>query len=410
MPRQLPDSDHHRPPSLRRSNPLDGDRGEFSGATGRNLAVLVRHGDAAWRVEGLEAADCDWLQEVLTPAFTLGDNAPASGAIQPQIQVRIDASAHAALLAAAPASDTEQVSCFGLDGHVTDIRRIGDGLFHDVELGCLYRVQGSGLALELIASARRPALRIALLRVLRELAVAELPSRGALQLHAASIGTAGAALAICGPRRAGKTSLLLHLLGGGAVDYIANDRVIVAPLRARGWRVSGMPTTVSVRAGSVALFPHLRLAGLAHWRARMTLAEIAALPPPVSSATAADLSLSPAQFCRHLGLRARAQAPLAALLFPRIDPSTHGLRLRALDRRDCLRRIDTALLPPRPSVLTGESAAASTAQAQATEALCREVPGYDCILGTDVYADADGRAALLALVGGGVASARLSAC
>jgi len=68
------------------------------------------------------------------------------------------------------------------------------------------------------------------------------------------VGDRGVILA--GPKKSGKTTLLMHLLSGGGADYVANDRVAVA------WRdgvpvLRGMPTIITLREATASV-PHQR--------------------------------------------------------------------------------------------------------------------------------------------------------
>jgi hypothetical protein len=95
-----------------------------------------------------------------------------------------------------------------------------------------------------------------LLRVVREVVSEHLRRRPAtVQLHGAGVVVDGRALVCAGAKGAGKTTLLAHLLRGGAT-YLANDRVVVRGGPA-GPVAAGLPTVVSVRAGTFAWFPAL---------------------------------------------------------------------------------------------------------------------------------------------------------
>jgi hypothetical protein len=365
-----------------------------------DAAAQLRHWELRVRVASPQPSDLTWLAEALAPAFAL-EPAGAEARSDRHLSVQIDPAAYDALTGTAAPIDAEPVPCFGFDGYSARLPRCpGPALvLRDPELACLYRVDAEQRHIDVLARHWRPSLRIALLRMLRELALGRLARHQALQLHAAAVGTAAGALLIGGARRAGKTSLLLHLLRSGQVEYLANDRALVRPGPGGRLLASGMPSAVSIRAGTVALFPGLCLDALTPWRARMTLAEALALPPALPPTTRSPaLSLTPKQLCHRLGVAARAEAPLAALLFPRLDPSARGIRLQPLSGSRLRERIDGMLMPVAPSLLTGWPALVPTAIApELPAALSAAAPGYDCILGPDAYADPASAADLLAL-------------
>ena len=110
-----------------------------------------------------------------------------------------------------------------------------------------------GSDIEIVAERECPSIRMMLMRVVRELATNHLLARGALLLHASAFVLDENGVLILGPSGSGKTTLLLAALGQGAT-YVANDRVFVRGDTA----VRGVPTIVSLRAGTAAYFPGSR--------------------------------------------------------------------------------------------------------------------------------------------------------
>jgi hypothetical protein len=268
-----------------------------------------------------------------------------------------------------------------------------------------------GAHIAVLAASRRPSLRIALLRILRELALARMPGGRYLQLHAAALGNADGGLILCGDRRAGKTSLLLHLLRSGRLDFISNDRAIAFVSTDGDVMARGMPTVVSIRAGTCGLLPGLQLDRIAAWKARMTLAEALDLPEmgagelrnvrpqslPVN-ARVAKLSLSPAHLCHWLRVAPRAEAPLSVLLFPRVDPRQKGIGLSRLSPQNLAQRIESAQLPPAASMLNGwPDVPVAASSPRLPRQIADRVPGYDCVLGPDAYDDPASGEALFVL-------------
>jgi len=258
-------------------------------------------------------------------------------------------------------------------------------------------------AVVLAGSGRR--VRSALMRPMREWAMDAARQRGGLLLHAAACALAGRAVVIAGAKEAGKTSLLTYLLTAGGAGFITNDRVLVAPARGAP-RVRGIPTVVSVRSGMLALFPWLRQRiEQGCFRLHATLAECAEGARPARSWADGRLGLTTAQFCAACDCGALMSAPAGLLLFPRRTGRPGGLRLEPLTALETLRRLDACRFgasaigavaddartelfqAPGPVVAVVPPAAAARALAI--------LPAYDCLLGTDAFADGRGAGQLI---------------
>ncbi|MGI9510534.1 MAG: hypothetical protein ACR2QJ_14435 [Geminicoccaceae bacterium] len=101
---------------------------------------------------------------------------------------------------------------------------------------------------------RRPALEFS--RSVREVVASYLTDQGWALFHAGAVETSEGALMIVGDPGAGKTSLLLALLSGGA-RYIANELLFVR-LEEERVRVLGYPLVVAVGLGTAMHLPGLR--------------------------------------------------------------------------------------------------------------------------------------------------------
>ena len=357
--------------------------------------VRLAHGAIRIDVGSAERAVLEWLVEFLGPAF----EERSADAAAPDHLVRFDAAPveHAelhALLASAPAGEIEG---FTLDGEFTRHRafvdRHGLAWAHDDSHDVFFCVEPGGRTVRVVAPRPDGGPRVALMRVVRELATVALLRSGRLPVHGAAFALDGGAVLLCGPKRSGKSSLLVHALRGGG-EFLSNDRVFVDVGAAPAAR--GMPTIVMLRDGTLD-----RFAGLteAFERARFdrsrAIAECAPgvdRPEPKAGAGFDRPGVSPAQFCRLLGAPMRAEAPVALLLFPRIDASADGLVLERLDSVAALRAMEKSLLVPshpvRLSPLFAPGSAAEPIAAAAVERcrrLVEQVPAYACRLGRDAY-------------------------
>jgi hypothetical protein len=122
-------------------------------------------------------------------------------------------------------------------------------VFHE-EARVAYRISGDRRRITVVTAPKNAALRTVLMKLVRELAMSAAWSPRGLILHAAACVVDGRAVLIAGPRRAGKTSLLLHALRAEGVRLLSNDRVVLE-LDADATVVHGMPTIVSLRTDTV---------------------------------------------------------------------------------------------------------------------------------------------------------------
>jgi hypothetical protein len=270
----------------------------------------------------------DWLAEFLSPWFSVG----AEAAYTATVTFRTTPGAHKEAAGAwTRHANQAEVDCFVLDSRVVrhPAWRDLDGgwTIVDHELDAVYRVAPDAARVEVMAGSGVPAARVALMRVVRELATAEALRNGALLLHAAALVRDGQGILLVGPKRAGKTTLLLRALAVPGTAFIANDRVVVDGTRDAVAR--GMPSIVSVRPEVLAPMPsvaaRLRALGYHH---SLTMAEARHAGSGQPSGGGADLS--PAQLCDLLGVRATSAAPVRAVVFLFASPGLGQLSLERL--------------------------------------------------------------------------------
>ena len=110
-----------------------------------------------------------------------------------------------------------QVAFFTLDSRLVRLPRWNGGATDEVvafdeEFDVYYTVSEARRQVDVLARTLRPWGRVALLRVVRELAMEEAAADGGVFLHAAAFERDGIAYVIAGPKHAGKTTLLVHAL------------------------------------------------------------------------------------------------------------------------------------------------------------------------------------------------------
>ena len=327
----------------------------MTGPADERCAALFEFGGSRIVLDPMPAAHLQWLREFLTPAFALhrvagGDGGARGGGSAPRISLRIDANRSRELLAAG--ADGGEVDAFVLDSGVVRLptwrHHKGPAVF-DESTQVFYIVDGHHTIV--LSAVDRPAVRIALMRVIRELASNHAVDRGALLLHAAAFAINGRAVIVAGPKRAGKTTLLLQALETGQATYLGNDRVVISP-STNGPTARGMPTIVSIRASSLPLLPALTERLTRHcYHFRSTLAEVHAVEQNAKPAAVDPVSrqtLTPAQLCELTTSRAVAWAPASLLLFPQFDGARELPRLTEIGHDEATGLLNASLLGSNP--------------------------------------------------------------
>lgn len=362
-----------------------------------------RCGAARVAVESDDADVLRWLDEFVVPWF----EPCVPGAADRVIRYESSSAAcetFAGDLARMPA---QKLLVFALDSDVVTLAGGADGgvaLANDPDLGAHYRVTSERI--DVVAEPANPRARVALMRVVREVLVnAAQDAAPRLDLHAAAVATAAGAVLLAGPKRAGKTTLLAQLVAEGAAGLIANDRVLV-DVESTPPVAAGVPTLVAIRPGTLALYPRLRRST----DERPAILHSRETPDRVGdayegAAAARDFSLTPAQFAQRSAARTVGAAPVAAIVFPEIDPRLTGRALVALALEDGLARLLAARYGARSAnrpgtifeAASGVRDGAPERSADQALRLAAAVPMYGCVLGTG--ASGESAAGLLRAVG-----------
>jgi hypothetical protein len=348
--------------------------------------VTFRCGEALVAVDAGDADTVRWLREFVTPWF-----APASvGRANARVRLVANAARFAELDARQLAAGTHPVPCFSLDSALVSYpgwsEPDGATVVADGEYGCFYRVLGKEV--EIVTKPGDPVARVGLLRVVREVATLRaLAAPGMLDLHAAAFATRGCAVLLVGGKRAGKTTLLAHVLTSGQAALLANDRLLVD---CNSLRATGVPTIVPVREDTERRFPALAR-GLPRRAALLHAGEIAS-PELAALCAGARLVLSPAQFARQLGAATAGSAKVSLIVFPEITADESMWSLSPVSREDGNARLVAGLYasrtgPRAPTIF--QTAAGETpilgAQAALALQLASTVPLVICRLGPDAY-------------------------
>ena len=361
-------------------------------ATG-SVAGLTYQDDFALRVEA-PPATLRWLEEFLTPAFTV----EAAERDTPRVTLQEDEHRYAALSAEQAGAHTTELDCFINDSHVISLPAWSASA-HEVaafqeSFRAFYSVDRGARSVTVTSRPGNAGARTALMRSVRELAMNRALRRGGLFLHAAALAADRLGALIAGQKHAGKTTLLLYLLRASGADYVANDRVLLPA--AASPAVRGMPTIVTVRPQTVDFFPQLGAEIVARrYYHQRTLAEATDQAAPARAWPDGRFGISPAQLCAVLGVAPVDSCAPRVVLVPRITGDHDAGRLRELTRADALARLRHARLSAglrkKTSALfvfDGDLPSPAAEEEEATlAAFADRVPCVECQLGTRSYAD-----------------------
>ena len=255
--------------------------------------------------------------------------------------------------------------------------------------------------------------RGAVMRIVRELAMARAWTRTSAVLHASAFAGLQGAVVMTGPKRSGKTSLLLHCLHASGTAFLANDRIVLFDEGQR-FTAQGMPSLVSLRHSTIGLFPRLaETLSARRYRAHLTPGEMEAMP----AATRSDMdgAISPSQLCHAIDVPMAEAASLAAVLLPRVDLSSRGLRIEAVAPDLVQDRFDDVIFAASAGGRTSEVFRTRDADTLVDTARARDlwlraagaVPVLDCRIGRGAF-DESADATVLAIAEAAGLAARTS--
>jgi hypothetical protein len=349
-----------------------------------------------WSVRvAADPAHLAWLTEFLSPHFQTASDAAADASVE----LSIDPDRYEHMLQRGPAQDGLRQDCFALDSHVISLpvwqTSDTETTVYDKSFEGFYTVSSAGTISVSMLGRKPEAIRIPLMRIVRELASNHATRRGGVFLHASAIVKKGRALVITGPKASGKTTLLLHLIQSGGAACMANDRVLVS-FESQPPLLRGMPSIVTFREGTFGWFPDVKQRLLeSRYTSRLTLDEAAAPGLPAARPWEdGRYGVSPAQFGRLADATFATSGPAAAILFPHITGNAGAIRLSELPRAAALERLRASVLGATTWRKSGELFASNGDHLPSDETLLDrcgrlldEVPAFQCDLGLDTYMD-----------------------
>lgn len=358
----------------------------------QTASLDVRLHNLAFRIETHAASaggispvsDLQWIRENFSgvsqlPDATLGRNRDPFNLCDGIVELHRDASIHQALFAQRELY-TQPVPCFSMHGDrvATFAKPSTPEIIYDSELQVFYQIapesptifhpapvahlappENSNSKVIVVANQNQSSARIAILRVLREIATQRMLASGWLPLHAAAVTFAERSILILGERGAGKSTLMLQLLSEHKCEFLANDRVWIDASSPNGPQVYSIPCVINIRASSLALLTpdsattsqafRFRDSICRNWRARETLDETLAKPRSLLGGNeSADLSLSPRQFLHLMQRDQVSNAQASMFLFPSIRDEP-GFATQRLTPEQCQTKLRENLFPITPS-------------------------------------------------------------
>lgn len=330
--------------------------------------------------------DIEWLREFLVPPFALSRRTAAH-----RVRYTADAERYKALLARGTDDRARTVPCFTFDQRDLEYPLWQAGpdetVIFDPEFRSFYVVGAD--AIEIVAHRDNCWPRVGLMRIVREIATAHAEANGALAIHGAAVALGDRAAVLAGPKRSGKTSLLFHTLLHPGAALVANDRLMLHRA-GTAWQATGMPTVISVRKGTRALFPEAFQAAIADTTpASLSRRERASFTAQGAGRDDGALVLNPDQLCALAGVERTGTAELKAFVLPRVVAEGHGIALTPLAPKEAAARLpDTLFKPASRFFYTLGREAAFPVQPSlegSLEAIAAAIPCFDCILGAEAY-------------------------
>jgi hypothetical protein len=204
-----------------------------------------------------------------------------------------------------------------------------------------------------ITTAQDERARFEAARLIREVLTKQLEERGLFVLHAGAVRVGGRGVAICGPKHAGKTTLVCAMSEHAGADFIANDRIYVGMER-RGLRIHGWPMSVRIGVGTCLASPRLR-----RWmRPGQAFAYPQAGWDPASGISdeaarrlargpqGPKLELIPSELSGALDTTVVDAADLCCVVLPRFDAAAPPVELVLVPDGDAAARVSAQLLTP----------------------------------------------------------------
>lgn len=369
--------------------------------------AVFSHAKISIGIETSIESDIEWLHEFFHPALSITPSNP-----DVTIQEIIEPDLYHRWLSYGGKGN--ELKTFMLDTEVIAFPEwsvpVKGTVVYDRDHKLFYHVDGDRIII--LREDQKVVIRTRLMRVVREIVMGVSQSTGSRLLHASAFSLDGKALIVTGPKQAGKTSLLAYALNSRSADYLTNDRLLVTFKESKP-RLSSIPTIVSVRRGTLDLFPELQKQVIdKRYRLRSTIKECQeADAPEIQYRQNGNLGISPAQWCGLFNARSVSDVSAGCILFPVQTGDPGGLSIKRLAVKETAKRLldcmfgyikpDSlsevfTIIPPevKKEVPMNDETFALR--------LAKSVAAYECQMGVDTYKNNNGikifRSALLGAV------------
>ncbi|MGK7943571.1 MAG: hypothetical protein AB4058_03800 [Microcystaceae cyanobacterium] len=334
-----------------------------------------------------------WLEEFLCPQFQLVD----TGFYDCQVTLIEDSETYERMLKQGAYPDSQQFLCFAMDSQDVYLPR-WQSLEHDLvifeeKLKTFYLINQENKNICLVTPNNHRQARLALMRVIRELAMNQcLPTNG-LFLHGSAFTINGKGIIMVGAKGAGKTTLLIHALRHKLSQYLSNDRVWVSVTNEKVI-FRGMPTIAAILPSTFEYFPNLKqrlLSSFCDSHFTKNEAQKRNIVPKIRKN--GKYSLSPSQFCDLLQVNSVPEAQGKSIIFPKVTNAKGKFEFSKLSPVTASQQLRTVLLGNYSFKKKAPVFAVSDANINIDQnninSICDKIVAkiscYQCNVGTEAY-------------------------
>jgi hypothetical protein len=176
------------------------------------------------------------------------------------------------------------------------------------------------------------------IRLIREAMLRTYEDVGGVVFHAAGVEVGGAAVMVCGPRGAGKTTTTAALLRLPGAALLSNDRLVAY----QGDHVVAVPLPVPTARGTIQAFPELER------QVRRTSSNSSALDTmPADFGSTVKHAFTARQFAEAFGARLIPLSTLGLVVVPRLADTNEPAHARRLPTAEARQIVAANCLTPR---------------------------------------------------------------
>jgi hypothetical protein len=364
--------------------------------TAKTHTQHFRYDDLSFRVQSPARSHLRWLEQFLVPHFDVGRGEGK----EIVVDLRIDR--HAFRQARDRFPTDRSAAAFMFDSRVEKLasRDCDDGglLIYDEYFETFFTVDRNRRHVTVLIGEDTLTVRTPLMRILREYAMNEALGSGDIFLHASCFTHRGRSVVVTGPKRSGKTTLLMYACLSGGVACLANDRVRVRR-KDGGHIIRGVPSIVSIREKSFEFFPRAG-ADLEKMELHFRLNDEESLQGTGVNRAADGGSrflITPSQFCDLLKTRQVPIGERPLVVVPRITGETGTFSIRRIDGPEARTLLQESLFGARHWASSTPVFNADAGRAGVDRAMLEEnchsfvdaTPVFICEVGLDLYKGRD---------------------